>query len=160
MQHFPKVSCIIWPPNLHKNKMAAKINRSEYICVQTCNHILKNIFLKHILMCWMNWCYLQILLLSFINQLMWIKTKWLPVFNQNYRFNGISLVSLITFNQIESFSTQFLYADSKTHSSSKSESVLTLWFHQNHWLTKQVEYQTDSTGETMSTDSNNRAMSI
>ena len=31
---------------------------------------------------------------------MWIKTKWLPVFNQNYRFKGISLVSLITFNQI------------------------------------------------------------
>ena len=28
---------------------------------------------------------------------MWIKTKWLPVFNQNYQFKGISLVSLITF---------------------------------------------------------------
>ena len=57
---------------------------------------------------------------------MWIKAKWLPVFNQNYRFKGISLVSLITFNQIKSFSTQSWYADSKTHSSAKSESVLTL----------------------------------
>ena len=57
---------------------------------------------------------------------MWIKTKWLPVFNQNYRFTGISLVSLITFNQIKSFLTQSLYTDSKTHSSAKSESVLTL----------------------------------
>ena len=57
---------------------------------------------------------------------MCIKTKWLQVFNQYHRFKDISLVSLIKFNQIKSFSTQFLYADSKTHSSSKSESVLTL----------------------------------
>ena len=32
--------------------------------------------------------------------------------------------------------------------------------YQNHWLSKQEEYQTDSTSETMSTDSNNRTMSI
>ena len=54
---------------------------------------------------------------------MWIKTKWPPVFNQNHRFKGITLVNLITFNQIKSFSAQFLYADSRTHSSSKSEST-------------------------------------
>ena len=57
---------------------------------------------------------------------MWIITKWLPVFNQNHRFKGISLVNLIRFNRIKSFSTQFVSADSKTHRSSKSESVLTL----------------------------------
>ena len=45
---------------------------------------------------------------------MWIKTKWLPVFNQNCRFKGISLVSLVTFNQIKSFSTQSWYADSNS----------------------------------------------
>ena len=46
---------------------------------------------------------------------MWIKTKWLPVFNQNYRFKRISLVSLITFNQIKSLSTNFCMLISNIH---------------------------------------------
>ena len=49
---------------------------------------------------------------------------------------GISLVNLITFNQIKSFSTRILYADSKTHSSSKRELVWLSDFDKNKMATK------------------------
>ena len=86
---------------------------------------------------------------------MLIKNKMAADFDQNHWFKGISFDKLNNI-QIKIFSTQFWYADSKTRSSSKSESVWLSDLAKNKMAPKSLSrvnkiehYQTGSISKTM-----------